>query len=285
MSKNSQPKKTQPTETTLCFRNFLNKHSELSRIYWTHLMSSEHLRNSIVAAPPKEFTASYLNSSFPSFMHPQTIEETLSWLNTYMDRSRLHILVVCSANLEAYLKEITRLFLLSSGHRKSSTEPFTLNSIGKALGAQILEKSSLPEPLKYAQDLFSLSLKNELPLWNTAYKLRCAAAHNGGVVDEKTKRELANLNLTIGDQISLDWEDLKSYLKCAHDIAKKIDSKLQSYEIKILESEKILNEGKITKKLPNRKSIWTYLHENFSINGIRNCDKEDIEHRLYSSTT
>lgn len=275
------PKKTQPTETTLCFRNFLKKHSELSRIYWTHLMSSEHLKNSIATAPADEYTATYLKANFPPFMHPQTIKETLSWLDTYMDRSRLHILVVCSANLEAYLKEMTTLFLLSKGHKKSSSDPFKLNSIGKALGAQILEKSSLPDPLKYAQDLFDINLKSELPLWKTAYKLRCAAAHNGGVVDEKTKSELSNLNLNLGDQISLNWDDLKSYLKCAHDIAKKIDSRLQSYEIKLIESEKILKEGKDNKKLPARKKIWTYLHENFSINGITNIDKEAIEHRIY----
>lgn len=140
-------------ESTLCFRKFRNRHSELSDIYWFHSLGVDSIIKTIDGIDDNIRCDTVFSLSFSLDKLPENIGKLRDKLKTYLDRSRLNLLVVCAANLEQYLKDVTYLYLLAKGYRKSWTK---LNEIGEAMGSPILDKASLPEPLKYAEKLFNV---------------------------------------------------------------------------------------------------------------------------------
>ncbi len=270
-------------QTTLAFRRFREKLHDLSKIYWTHQIGVESIIKQTQNANPDDFIVDVIGCSFDRRMHPKKVSETIDWLPKYLERARLHILIVTSASLEAYLHDITFNFLAAKGylkHSSSNTELLTLNEIGDALGNPILGKSSIPEPLKFAEKLFNIDYGNNRTIWTKSYKLRCVAAHNGGMVMPKTLQQIPDLAIPEFEMIGLDWDELRKSMNAADEIVAMTDYHISSYEITSIEVEQTLRILKKKGKLPPQQKLWTFMFDEFSLM-VRKKDKIRLEKLMY----
>jgi hypothetical protein len=151
--------------------------------------------------------------------------------------------------------------------RPSATTPTmaSWDPVGQALGAPILQRDSLPEPLKYGEQLFGVQYGKYRTLWQRSYKLRCALAHAGGVVTARTKRDLPNLKAPLGSILELSWADLKESLDAADQVATITDKAVSTYKLRLLEADRELRDLSEAGQLPARASLWSELHTKLSI--------------------
>lgn len=270
-------------QTTLAFRRFREKLHDLSRVYWTHELGAEAVKKHLDGVDRTEFTVDVIGCSFDRRMHPQKVSETEGWMPKYLERVRLHGLIITSAILESYIKDITFDHLASIGYLKTpknKNELLKLNDLGEALGSPILSRSSIPEPLKFAEKLFELDYGANRTIWNKAYKLRCVAAHNGGMVMPKTQRQIPDLSIPEFNMIGISWDELRKAMNAADNIVSMTDYKVSNYSIWIIEAEQLLRILNMKGRLPERKKIWTVLHDEFGFN-VKRKDKLRLERMFY----
>ena len=124
-------------------------------MYWGYVLSQDATVKCLASAKPTDYAVDAIGPSFVRGMLAVTVADYIASAEEMLLRTRLHLLVVCSANVEAYSKEITFAHLASKGHSRSHLK---LDAIGDALGAPILDRSSLPNPLEYAEILFQVVL-------------------------------------------------------------------------------------------------------------------------------
>jgi hypothetical protein len=264
---------------SLSFQRFRRKHYELNRLYWTQNISHHALLSTIDNLNDVDVVIEKIMPDVPSKLHRHTVGETKQWSTEYLNRLRLHLLVVCSANLENYLHDITFWHLATAGYYDEKTN--CLTAVGKALGQPILGRASLPEPLKYAQHLFGISLGGDLTEWNIAYKYRCAAAHNGGIVNARTLKELPTLKNSLHQMIGLEWVQLKKHLGSAEKIAKIIDNKVSNKDLRLLEIRRELLDLKQINQLPPKSQLWEFIHRNYTYKGMKSKEKADMILEFY----
>ena len=272
---------------TLAFRKFRDKTHELSKIYWVQQIGADYLSDILPKLPPDSNTAKELKCSFDFRMYPATAKETLAWIPTYMDRNRLYLLVVYTAFLESYLKEITFLHLASIGHASNlgtSNETIQLSPIGKALGAPILRSSTVPDMIKYASSLFEVDFGKNAEDWVKLYQLRCEVAHNGGIATPNFLKKTSGFKLAANpkeyEMMGLTWEELRASMKAADEIAATIDIKVASYALCLIETEQALRETKLMNALPKRTELWRYVHDEFGLK-IKHKDRPELERKFY----
>lgn len=253
-----------PQKRTAAFIRFKEKHTALSDLYWgvhfaldttASTLSTEKDRTKKIAAIiPPTFEAKRLDV---------TLGESDVLFPAYLARTRVFLLLAAAANLEAYLKEIIVVDVLSKGF---GTLPDSLSAAGEALAAPIIDSNSLMPQLKYARDYFNAPITEEVSKWGEYYKIRSNMAHVGGFVTARTLRDLPNQGLKIGEVIHLTWEQLKNALKAAFDIADQIDRKAFCQgvwdaeffrEAEALKSQKLLMKSYIEFK--------RYTHEAYGI--------------------
>src|SRR5262249_37511144 len=152
---------------------------------------------------------------------------------------RLHLLMVASANLESFLQDAVRLHIGALGHARAA---FRLDAVGDAMARPVVGSSTVPDMLKYTEGLLGLDLSAHRERWREGYRLRCAAAHNGGVVTTRVQRELPTLELELGAQLVLDWPELLGFLRSADEAAASIDRRVASPEARALEARWLLEE-------------------------------------------
>ncbi len=268
------------TESTLCFRRFRKKHTELSRLYWGYVLASEATTKLCASANPNDYIVDVVSPSFKRNMLPISVAEFNSASADMLSRTRLHLLVVCSANVEAYLKEACFAYIASKGH--STKCHLKLDAVGSALGAPILERSSLPDPLEYAESLLGLTLGKPRTDWNHFYKLRCALAHNGGVVTARTLRDIPSLKLPLNALIGLAWRELFAALEAADKIVEEIDKKIRTNEVKRVEIAKELAYLKQAKKLPKEHQVWEFLHDEFGLTRTKKLLRDFVHTEFYT---
>jgi len=247
-----------PPKNTLSLLRFRNKHSELSRIYWTHVIGAQTVEKHLSGVPDSTLAISALKIPTTQAQYGYNAKDTKDWIADYLGRSRLHILAICSANLEAFLKQITFAYVASLGHKLS---PGKLSPVGEALAAPVLEYDSLPVPLEYCQELFQVDFSESLILWKRAYKIRCALVHNGGVVTARTAKDLGIANLRLHDHLTYTWDDLKADLNGAYHIANTISKKVNKYSLRFEEIEHELVSLKAMGALPAKEKLWTSFHD------------------------
>lgn len=275
-------------ESSLAFRNFRDKTHDLSRVYWTQQMGADSLLDQLNGKNPNDISAKVINCSFDSKMHNQTVADTLTWLPTYMERNRLHLLVIYTAFLETYLKEITFYHAASTGHVSNInevSEPLKLTAVGAAMTQPIIRSSTVPEMIKYAAEYYSINFGVAAQEWIKVYKVRCAAAHNGGIATPKFLKEISGQPLALRpkeyENIGLTWDELRTAMKYGDDIAAMIDFKVSTYDIRILETEDTLRELKAKKKLPKREKLWELLHNDYHLFPIKKLNKLKFISKFY----
>lgn len=266
--------------STLAFQRFRQKHGNLSRIYWSWQLGLNAVRNLTANAQSSDFVVDVVGTDFKRGMIPDTCQEFEDREDARTGVFRLYLLLICSANLEAYLQDSIRLFVANSGH---ATGPFKLDAVGEAIARPVLNSSTVPSMLKYIQDLTDITFGEHLTRWQKAYKLRCSAAHNGGFADEKTKKNIPDLKIDAGEAITISWNQLITYLSSADEIAAFIDSKISTPKLRSLECEWELHRLKADGKLPaNKQDLWMFAHSEFSGHVLRK-EKLRIERELYNS--
>lgn len=274
-------------QTTLSFRKFRQKTHELSKIFWIQQLGVDSITSLTKNLDPNAFIAKELPCSFEFHMYPATIQQTLQWLPNYLERTRLYFLVVYTAFLESYLKEITFIYIASKGYLEypsGAQNLLKLSPTGKALGAPVLERSTIPAMLKYASSLFNLDFGKDSEDWIRIYRLRCEVAHNGGIATPELLKQISGLKLELApkenEMLGLTWDELRTFMRAADDMAAVIDSTVSSYPIKLVETEQTLRELAILGQLPQRKNLWSYMHTEFSLR-IKRPDKIRLEQIFY----
>jgi hypothetical protein len=252
-------------------------------------MATDCLHNYLSTKDSNSHPVDEIGCSFDRKMYTENIADTLSWLPVYMGRNRLHLLVIYTAFLETYLKEIAFLYTASQGYISNPNEidkPIKLTKVGEAFSSPIIKSSTVPEMIKYASELFDINFGKNAIEWNKIYKVRCAAAHNGGIATPKFLQEISGMSLALNpqeyDNIGLTWDELRTAMRYADEIAALIDSKMSNYKIKILEVEQVMRELKSKDVLPNRRKIWQLLHNNYSFSSINRSEKNSFISRFYS---
>lgn len=244
--------------TTLAFRSFRKKNTVLSEIHWTSELGRHAARSLLAKSLPTAKAATEINAAFD----PRHLGESVTEFTRRMDEragtERLHLLVMCSANLESFLQDAVELFVADQGHR---TKDFRLSLIGKQIAQPVIRSSTIPDMLEYTESLLDVKFGSARSSWKTAYKLRCAAAHEAGVLTAETRTKLGDNRRHVGDWIRLTWPDLKRFLESAYSIADAVDRRISTASLRSLEVEWLLARWKREETLPTRDRVWTAVHE------------------------
>jgi hypothetical protein len=272
---------------TLAFRKFREKTHELSKIYWVQQLGVDCLKEMLGKKNANDYAVKVLPSSFDFRMYPVKVSDTLSSLPDFLDRNRLYLLVVYTAFLESYLKEATFFYLATQGYvanMNNTREELKLNPVGKAIGAPILDKSSVPTMIKYASSLFEIDFGKNAEDWVKFYQVRCEVAHNGGVATPDFFKRISGMSLKTNpkefDMLGLTWDELRTSMRTADEIAALIDSKIASYSIQLFEVEQVLRELNALKRLPKRNQLWTFVHDEYGLK-VKTKDKLLLERKFY----
>jgi hypothetical protein len=199
---------------TYAYRRFKGELTHLSRLHWVFRYGVGFVRQSastaelsdddrlMTALPVTGFEAQRLNVS---------VGEFCAAIDNHVDHLRLLLLVKACANMEDYLHRIAQIWLVANGYFDAEGKMF-LDKRGKALIAPALV-SNLESSLSYLAVLLSVNFGSNAGVCGKAYKLRCLAAHNGGVVDYEAIKVFTSLKSELGRPIRLSWPDLHCYLR------------------------------------------------------------------------
>ena len=206
------------------------------------------------------------------------VSSTLDSLDDYLNTSRVHILAICLAQLEAFLKEIAYCV---ARLRDPSPRIGSLSLVAEAMAKPILGVDSLPGPLDYSESFLDVSIESQIKILKSAYKYRCAAVHNGGYATPRTRKELGRADLLLHQKLSFTWAELKPILHAAFEVADRIDERWSTKGIHCIECEIELAHQKSFNKLPDRKKVWGVLgSEGFKLPSRQ--ERERIAAFIYS---
>jgi hypothetical protein len=275
-------------KASYAFRKFRLKTNQISKIYWLQQLGLNLIEEKLKSLKPNDlFIENMPIAHFDAKMYPYNVTETSEDCKVFMDRNRLYLLVIYTAFLESYLKEITIFYLAASGYIANPDEKsdsIRLNPIGKALGAPILDRSSVPEMIKYAAQLFEIDFGKDADEWSKIYKIRCEVAHNGGVATPNFLKQMSGFAFEndpkASEMFGISWEELRKIMRISDEIAAKIDSKINFNKMSDWEIDQIFRELFVFKKLPPKKEVWHFIFENYGLK-TNNHKKMELERRYY----
>jgi len=252
------PKGTKPRSTTLIFRLFRQKNAALSRQYWTSEAGRHSIRTALAGAKATDRAVEAMAVTFETRHLDDTVEDLLARLDEHAGTERLHLLVICSANLESFLQDAVALYVAQKGYCTTDRQ---LDVVGHAMASPVVDRSTVPDMLEYTEQLLGLNFGADLTKWRRAYKLRCSAAHEGGFMSADTAKKLGASRHVIGALINVSWDELKSFMVAAHSIANAIDKKIATGPLREFEVAWTLAQWKRDQTLPSREEVWNVLHE------------------------
>jgi hypothetical protein len=240
-------------------------------------MGGHYVEQKNAAIAPTE-TLALIDATLPfkGRMMSLNRDELSLWLRDYDNVIRNSILVLCTGNLEHYLKRAILVHLLSSGH---SAEPgaFKLSEVGQAIGAPVLKRSTIPAQLKYIESLLGLGFRKHISVWEKAYKERCTLAHQAGIISSTSQEDI----LLYDDDVTTDWPALRQVLDSTNQIVSIVDQRISTGPLRLLEMEFELTILKSAKKLPSKKDLWKFVHADLRCANVAKATKQRIEATLY----
>ena len=246
-------------KTSVSFRRFNRHHASLSTVYWTHKLGALTIQKHLINTDLSKWSVATLGVSLQESQFAFSAGATLDSLDGYLDTCRLHILAICLAHLESFLKDAAYCV---AKVRDPHPIDFDLSPVAKALVAPILEVDSLPRPLEYAKHLFEINIDNEASAIAKAYAYRCALVHNGGYATKKALKNLDRKDLRLHEKLSISWEELKGIMAAVHSVAEKIDSKWCRSDFQLAECERELGHLRHSRHFPKKASdLWQYIHD------------------------
>ncbi len=207
-------------------------------------------------------------SGFDSERLNVSVGEFCNAIDNQVDHLRLLLLVKACANMEDYLHRIAQIWLVANGYFDAKGSMF-LDRRGKALIAPALV-SNLESCLSYLAVLLNADFGSHAGTCGKAYKLRCLAAHNGGIVDHDAIRVFPAMKSDWGKPIRLEWADLQRYLKAITTTCNVIEraipmrERIQS-EVCVIVGELFASEDCVARDEP---SVRNLLKEKFEFNRL-----------------
>lgn len=241
---------------TLAFKHFNDQHKVLSRLYWTAQAGRDLLAAKLHKEPADAAVTDGMPLTFAAKRLPERVGEFKNLLPQRAGIERLHLLVICSANLEAYLRAAIELHVGCQPSRRNASG---LNRLGKSEVRCVRETTSVSKMLLGIETLLGVSF-SDLDYWRRGYKLRCAAAHDGGIVTPRTLSDLPGLGLAVGDRITLGWEELNDQWVCAWEIAARVDSRVSRPDSLRFEILALLRDWHREGSMPAGTQLWAQLH-------------------------
>lgn len=203
----------------------------MSRLRWVFTFAQGHALNTLQVngvADSDPLTIAHPLPGFDSHKLQISVGDFRKQAEGHEDHFNLLLLVKACANMEDYLGRMAQIWGISQGYFDPK-EKALLDRRGKAIIQPALV-SNLESSLSYFELLLNVKFKQNLTLLGKAYKLRCVAAHNGGVVDHDAIRIFPELKADWGKPIRLKWASLHEYLKAADRSCKVIENAIHSLE-------------------------------------------------------
>jgi len=194
--------------------------------------------------------------------------EFLRQAEQHEDHLHLLLLVKACASRDDYLGRIAAIWAVIQGYADPSEKAF-VDRRGRAI-IQPATVSNLESALSYLELLLRIKLDGNAGLVGKAYKLRCIAAHNGGIVDQDTLKVFPRMIATLGKPIRLDWKDLPEFLNAIGECCETIEEALPSKEKRSSELKIILHgliQAKVIGPLDEVKAR-TLLTTTFGFNNL-----------------
>jgi hypothetical protein len=262
---------------SLAFQRFRQKHSKLSTMHWTHVVGVEAIKKAIVGMEPSAVVVKELGINVRVEDFGFDVATANEWSEDYLNRCRLHVLAICAANLEAFLKDAAKAYVASLGY---SERPGQLTRPGEAIGKPIINKSTIPEMLDYAEHLFHADYASNKDRWKDAYKLRCMLVHTGGWTDRRPAKKAGGGKSSLHHHSEYSWKELKSDLQAAFEIAQRTNAVLGKATVRVHEFGFELRQLKEFGALPEKKDVWHHFHSlGLSLPGKR--ERRTIEAEFY----
>jgi len=243
----------------LAFYRFREKHSTLSTTYWTHVVGVEAMRKLFANLPSKGIVVKELNIPVRPEAFGFDVKTATYWLEEYMNRCRLHLLAICAANLESFLKESARAHVACLGYVE---RPGKLTELGNAIGRPIIRQSKIPDMLDYAEHLFNVNYGSSKDQWKAAYKVRCMLVHTGTFsgMAKSSSAPRQSKKSTASQIPEYSWEQLKGDLHAAFEIAERTNALLGRPAFRLHEIGFELRDLKELGQIPALKDVWHYFH-------------------------
>ncbi len=225
---------------TACFMLFNKHHQEQCRLFWTHQVGRGAMkRHSLTLGDLDPIISKgdsvHTDSGFP--VEPKRLPETAKRFRDLLPAragmDRLNLLVMCSANLEWYLKRAVRLHVWSQPSKRNASG---FSKTGKA-DLKCVGRDSVAAIVAGVESLLAITFDQHKAVWQRCYKLRCAAAHDGGIVTPRTLADIPDIGLAVGERITLSTEDLMEAWVSAWEIAARVDEKISSEATRKIEFE------------------------------------------------
>lgn len=250
-----------PNYRTYAFRRFKAELTNLSRLRWVFAFSqghSLHYLDEQGIADNDRLMAAHPLPGYDDHKLQISVGEFRQEAEGHEDHFNLLLLVKACANMEDYLGRMAQIWAVGQGYLDPKDKTL-LDRRGKAIIQPALV-SNLESSLSYLQLLLNVKFGPSLGLLGKAYKLRCIAAHNGGVVDHEAIRLFPELKTEWGKPIRLKWPTLHEQLKAAVQSCKVIENAIHSRDRYQGELQLILGElikvGEVTgSDEPNARMI------------------------------
>lgn len=228
---------------TYIYRCFKEEFSLLSRLHWFFAYSSKLASDEISKITPTRGT-NFIKDVFPlkDFENERlhiTAKDFIASTDEYVAHLRMLLLVKGVASLEEFIHRYIQYFVIHLGYVGQKYNK--INKIGEAVAKPALV-SNLSNCLKYVQELTGCKFGTDMGKVNEAYQIRCAAAHNGGIIDHETANKLPKYKARIGNRIELDWNELHDYLKSIHAVAIKLEVSLPINNVRAIEVNWLLQD-------------------------------------------
>ncbi len=215
---------TNDTFRTHIFKSFKNEFSMLSRLNWVIELSIKAIRTNMSVLPYEE-QDKYIGNlfslhDFDSIRLNIDIKTFIKESDHYIEHLRMLLLVKGCASLEEYIHRYVKYYIIHIGYIGKKYNK--LNEIGEVIAGPAL-KSNLHDSLNYVEKLMKISFGETLQKVSEAYQIRCAAAHNGGIIDFETAKKIPKFAKRVGDRILISWNELHIFLDSIYNIAEKIE--------------------------------------------------------------
>lgn len=186
---------------------------------------------------------------------PENAKEFRELLPIRAGMDRLNLLVMCSANLEWYLKRAVRLYVWSQPSKRNASG---FSKAGKA-ALKCVGRDSVAAIISGVGSLLNISFDQHKDIWQRCYKLRCAAAHDGGIVTPRTLTDIPDLGLGVGERITLSTKDLMEAWVSAWEIAARVDKEISSEATRKIEFEQLVLSAVALDKVISSKTLKGWL--------------------------
>lgn len=249
---------------TYIYRRFKEEFSLLGRTHW-YLEYSAKSTSQQIAASANLSTDKFVDEMLPlpDFDNHRlhiTPNEFIAQADAHIAHLRLLLVVNVCAVLEEYLHRYTHYYAIHMGHVDIKFNRVTEEGCKKIKNVLV---SNLQSSLTRFQQLTDCNVTDQIQIINEAYQIRCAVAHNGGIVDREVSQKLPKYKEMIGKRICLSWQELNVYLMAIYDVATQVDECLPVNQIRSIEVNWLLqdifdSENGITAKAARTQMISEY---------------------------